>query len=126
MSTILIGQAVLCVLSKRSHMTPQQKINYWQGKFRLLQDWKIDYREDGSDGDLFGQCSHNADRKVGAIYPFGDESEPEDYFFHEILHMAICASQLNNLDLPYQVRRKNEEILVQDLSQILIQTHAPL
>jgi len=86
---------------------------FWQPKFRLLEGWNIDF----DDGIYTGQSAHGVKKKLGTIYDWGSGRMPKDYIFHEILHFAMAVVREAK---PYLKRREAEEILVQDLSQIML------
>jgi hypothetical protein len=84
-------------------------INYWKRKFRILEDWKINYAPKAP---YKAQCCHNRKNKSSTIYAWPDGKRiPEDYYFHEVLHVAFAAYRSSK-------KHDREELLVQDLCVI--------
>jgi hypothetical protein len=87
-----------------------KEIAYWQSRFRLLEKWAIDF---DTKSEYKDQCCMGTGKAT--IYGSSDPKMPKEYIFHELLHIAwSCVRQAK----PYAKRRENEEILVQDLSEI--------
>lgn len=101
-------------------MKPKKQIEYWQSKFRILQDWKIEY--------ILGTgryCSvtKNVKLRKAYIYPFRGRP-PKDYFLHEIIHLCVAEIKNGPCDKVYygmvdSSAYEKEEIFVQDLCQIM-------
>jgi hypothetical protein len=91
-----------------------KEISYWKPRLRLLDRWSIDFYKESP---YTGQCSFGVENKEGAIYDWGKGRMPKDYIFHELLHMAMAVVRESKTD---SERRENEEILVQDLSQVML------
>jgi hypothetical protein len=98
-------------------MSPEKEIKFWKKHFKILKNWKIYYQ---SGGKHQAQCLTLVETKKALICSFGKKKMPEDYIFHEMLHIAIKASRLNDDKINYKIRSKNEEQLVRDLSRILV------
>jgi hypothetical protein len=94
-------------------MNRKDKIEYWQSKFRVLEDWSIVIEEDGG---YKGQVHLNADDRKACVCPWESEEEPEDYILHETLH--ICMIEIESGET-YKERRRVEELFVQDLCTII-------
>jgi len=87
-------------------------IKKYQGEFRILEDWEINYEDDGK---YYDQCSFNNKTKKAAIYPFSPGKERLDqYVFHEMLHICQCALRRGST----KERGEKEELLIQDLCKI--------
>jgi hypothetical protein len=95
-------------------MTPKNEISFWKKHFRTLRGWKIYYFYSRKHK---AQCFFDVKNKTAAIYSYG-KNRPKDYIFHEMLHIAIKASQIDDSKTSHQIRKEKEEILVQDLSKI--------
>lgn len=75
--------------------------------FSCLDKWKIEYPEDT----LYRQettCNIALHGKKATIYPWGEGEEPQDYLFHEQLHLAIK-------DLMAEYSHDKEETLIQEI-----------
>ncbi|MCK5615196.1 hypothetical protein KAR91_75735 [Candidatus Pacearchaeota archaeon] len=92
-------------------MNKQSEINRVQLLFRILDGWKIHWVEEE---EYKGHCCINEELKIADVYEYG-ENEPEDYIFHEIVH--ICMKEVNHGI--YKERREKEELFVQDLCTII-------
>ena len=91
------------------------EIQYWQSKFRVLKDWVIDFEPDAI---YKGQCCHDIKGQKAAIYEWGPNSqEPDDYIFHEILHLAAAAAFKSD-SASYAEEREKEETFVQDVCTV--------
>lgn len=84
----------------------QKQIDKYQKKFRVLNDWKITFL---NDGEHYSQSSHNIKRKIAIIYPFFEKKAPNDYILHEVLHIAFQEAQTS---------REKEEMFVQDICHL--------
>ena len=78
-------------------------------KFHILDDWTItmgsDLRLDGTP--YTRECAFNLDQHTAMIYPWDtNKSEPSDYIFHEVLHIAFRVASIS---------REYEELFIQDL-----------
>jgi len=90
----------------------KQDINFWKEKFRVLVDWEIEFDDQS---EFKGQTGINTATKHAVIYGWDNETKvPKEYILHEIIHIAIRAVE-NDID--------KDEILVQDLSKMLIINH---
>ena len=84
-------------------------LNLKPNYFRCLNNWEIEcpteleisYRASTT-------CNIALHGKKATIYPWGEGEEPEDYLFHEQLHLAIK-------DLMAEYSREKEENLIQDI-----------
>ena len=93
-----------------------KEISYWQPKFRLLKDWVIDF---DTESEYKDQCSYGVKEKEAVIYDWSAGRMPKDYIFHEMVHIAMAVVRETK---HYSRNREAEEILVQDLSKIMILT----
>jgi hypothetical protein len=77
--------------------------------FRVLDGWQIDY----DDVSVYkAQCCCNVLLKQATIYGWGELNPmPDDYFMHEVLHVAFKAANSTGRD--------GEELFVQDLCKLL-------
>ena len=89
-------------------------IEYWQSKFRILDEWTIVAQKDG---EYTGQVHLNASDKKAIICPWGVGKEADDYILHELLH--ICMSEILYNRKPYREQREAEELFVQDLCNLI-------
>jgi hypothetical protein len=98
-------------------MTPTQEIRHWQSKFRILKHWKIRYDRRS---EYQGWCHFCERKKIAITTPLkswrGRPGTPDDYFLHEVLHIAMREVGLHR---KHRVRRENEEWLVQDLCKLI-------
>ena len=80
------------------------------GYFRCLDGWRITYDPRAS---LKGQCYVGDKIREAVIYAWGSRTpQPDDYLFHEILHVAYRAAR--------QLGHDGEEQFVQDLCAICL------
>ena len=93
----------------------EELIEKYQSFFRVLKDWKIEYKDDGI---YYDQCATNANKKSAWIYPVSVDTDFNDYIFHEILH--ICQTEIRKGK--YMDRREKEELFVQDLCKIMYES----
>jgi len=105
---------------ERASLVPhiQKQVDYWRGRFRVLQGWSITVVHDLVYADRVK--SIDVEHKRAVIYtgqglPVNECDElgvPIDYALHEVLHIAWEAAR--NLG-----PKDGEEILIQDLCWIL-------
>jgi len=89
----------------------KEQIKLWQSKFRILKDWDIQYSDDN---DWTGGCNFGTNK--AEIFPWGQGEVPNDYIFHEIIHICLGAIRNNNT---IKEKREAEELFVQDLCIIM-------
>jgi len=92
-------------------MKIEEQIKYWKPKFRLLKKWEISY---GKDGDHIKAAEINYNKKTALILPYGKGRIPNDYAFHELLHVCVYSVRNAKKNLQHEL----EEVLVQDLCKI--------
>jgi len=110
-------------------MKKLDEIKYWQSKFRVLEDWTIEYIEKQESFRVLkdlsiepiiytGQVHLNGQDKEACICPWStdEEEEPEDYILHELLH--ICMLEIENKET-YKEQREAEELFVRDLCTVI-------
>lgn len=102
----------------------EQLIAYWQSKFQILKNWKIEF---DCKAKYKSQCIHNALDKFAVIYDF-EWSDPNElplkiqqseYIFHEIIHICQAALRHEQGKTGYLIGREAEELFVQNLCAII-------
>lgn len=98
-------------------MTPREEIRYWKKKFRVLKSWRFYFAPKSI---YKGQVHCNSDKRTCTVYDLdsweGENGMPEDYIFHEVLHVAWREVKLRK---KYKENREAEEMLVQDICSIM-------
>jgi len=98
---------------------PREQIRYWKKRFRVLKSWRIYFAPKAK---YKGQSALNSEKKTCTIYDLdswgGKKGMPEDYIFHELLHVAWREVQSCKR---YKEKREKEEMLVQDICKIMLE-----
>jgi len=93
-----------------------QKLRQIIDQFRLLKDWNIEFDNNSM---YKGQCTRNGETKRAVIYGWADNNIPDDYFFHELLHIMLADLVHTHATQHYKVARQREEEFVQDLCKFI-------
>jgi len=91
-----------------------QKISEAKNKFRILKDWIIIPNDEGI---YSGQICINEKKRVAELFLWiKDDNPPDDFYIHEMLHVAFKALKA----LPRKNKYDAEEELVQDICKIIL------
>lgn len=93
----------------------QRKINKLKKEFRILKDWDIKYVKATKNNQAC--VGVIVDKKKAYIYGYGSKDVPEDYLFHEFLHIVFRAHRKLKKRQIYD----SEEEIVQDICKIIVQ-----
>lgn len=92
-------------------------INFWKEKYRILNDWRIEYSNDTNMGELktciYPILKHAIICKWQPVCK-GELNPLELYVKHEILHIAISAMRQDESEI-----LGLEELFVQDLCRLI-------
>ena len=83
----------------------------YKGYFRVLEHWDFVWI---SGSEYKGQITPNVRTKTAYVYEYG-EDEPDDFIFHEMLH--VCLREIRSGTSKEQYEK--EEMLVQDLCKLM-------
>ena len=91
---------------------PQNEINYWQSKFRILRGWQIEY---DNTSQYKREVTRAKNKRLATIYGWGVGHPSKDYIFHEVLH--LCQYEIRDAK-DYKDRRELEEMYIQDVCKV--------
>ena len=77
--------------------------------FRILADWDVKELSKNDTHERDGCFHHN---RYAEIYPCSKTIVPKGYYFHELLHIALCS-------LREDYSKEREEMLVQDIEHMI-------
>ena len=88
-----------------------KQVKLWKSKFRILKSWRVSVAFKAK---YKGQIGFGRGKHV-TFFPWPEDQEtPEDFYFHEMLHIAQRALK----QTPRRQQHDTEEQLVQDVCQI--------
>ena len=94
----------------------QNKIDRLKRKFRILKQWQIKYYKATKNNQACTAISPN--KRIAHIYGYGRKDIPEDYLFHEFLHITFNALLRMDRRKPKEIKQA-EENLIQDICTII-------
>jgi len=100
--------------------TVPARIAEWKSKFHILADWEI--RVTGNAPGHEPKVTTNPDLPRATFFPWPNDNEPADFYFHEFMHLVLRAWQR----LPADQQDAAEETLVRDICKAAFSTEERL
>ncbi len=72
-------------------MNNQQRVDFWKSKFQVLNDWNIQYVDDGEN---YSRSIYNLKIKRMVIFPCDIDIE-DDWILHEILKISLIVGNIS-------------------------------
>jgi len=89
----------------------ESTVREWQSRFDILRNWEIRFCHLSEHK---GKVTTNPDLPVATFFPWPDANVPEDFYLHEMLHLALRQYKR----IPEAEDFDAEERLVQDICNL--------